>query len=282
MEYGNECFESDLALERRRVNTDIEGIEYKRERAPIGIWERITVRSDEGAENIGRPKGIYDTLTLLRMDKLTPYEIDDAVEEVAKELCLLFESEGIRPGRLLVVGLGNGSLTPDAVGPRAAEEVYPTLQIEREDREAFEGFECSEIAVLSPNVSARSGMEAAEIVRGVCKMITPDAVIAIDALASRSPERLGTTIQLSTTGIFPSSGLGKHKLGLTEEELGVPVIAVGVPTVISSDMFLKGIPGISGKSGYGMLVSPKDIDGIVNCAAKIIGGGINQAFGISY
>ncbi len=275
-------FDSDLALERRKIDTKISGIDYRREYSAGGIWERITVRTEEGAESIGRPKGIYDTLTTDRMDRLSPAEIDDACEEIAHELCIVFERENIRPGRILVLGLGNGELTPDSVGPRSAKEIYPTLHISRESYDMFEGLECSEIAVLTPGVESESGMDTSLLVEGVCKMIRPDVVIAIDALASRSPERLGRTVQISTTGIIPGSGIGRHKNAIDEGALGAPVIAIGVPTVISSDYFTTGLKNKEDGKEYGMLVSPKEIDGIVKAAAQIIGGGINQAFGISY
>ena len=281
-EFEKSSFTSDLALERRRIDCDVDGIDYKRERTACGIWERITVRTEEGAKSIGRPKGIYDTLTLDRMDTLSPMEIDDAREEIARELCEIFERENIRPGRILVLGLGNGELTPDAIGPKTAKGVYPTLHISREDKEMFFGLECSEIAVLTPGVEGACGMEAAEVASGICRTIRPDVVIAVDALASRSPERLGTTVQISTTGIFPGAGVGKHKRAIDRETLGAPVIAIGVPTVISSDLFITGVPDTKRRSAHSMLVSPKDIDGIVRGAAEIISGGINQAFGISY
>ena len=275
-------FDSDLALERRKIDTEISGIDYRRENSPVGIWERITVRTEEGAESIGRPKGIYDTLTTDRMDRLSRSEIDDACEEIARELCIVFERESIRPGRILVLGLGNGELTPDSVGPRTAREIYPTLHISRGNYEMFEGLECSEIAVLTPGVESESGMETSLVVGGICKMIRPDVVIAVDALASRSPERLGRTVQISTTGIIPGSGIGNHKNAIDENTLGAPVIAIGVPTVISSDSFTAELQNKESGKEYGMLVSPKEIDGIVKAAAQIISGGINQAFGISY
>ncbi len=275
-------YDSDLALERRKIDTEISGIDYRREHSAGGIWERITVRTEEGAESIGRPKGIYDTLTTDRMDRLSPAEIDDACEEIARELCIVFERENIRPGRILVLGLGNGELTPDSVGPRTAREIYPTLHISRGDYEMFEGLECSEIAVLTPGVESESGMDTSLLVKGICKMIRPDVVIAIDALASRSPERLGRTVQISTTGIIPGSGVGRHKSAIDEGALGAPVIAIGVPTVISTDFFRTGLQTKGNEKEYGMLVSPKEIDGIVKAAAQIISGGINQAFGISY
>ena len=140
----------------------------------------------------------------------------------------------------------------------------------------FYSLECSEIAVISPGVRAKSGIETAELVAGVAKSVRPDALIVIDALAARSPKRLGTTIQFSNTGIRPSSGVGMHMTAIDEGLVRVPVISIGVPTVIDSHLFVED----ESEEADGMLVSPKDIDDIVNAAAKIIAGGINQAFGI--
>ena len=275
-------YDSDLALERRGVNTSIDGVDYKRERSLGGVWERITIKSDAGAQSIGRPIGIYDTLTLSRMDTLDPEEIDDAKEEIARELCNIFEREDIHPGRILVVGLGNGDLTPDAIGPRTAFKISPTLHLCHTDRKMFEAFECLEIAVIAPGVKASSGIDASDIIDGICSKIKPDAVIAIDALASRSEERLGTTVQVSSVGIIPGSGLGLNTKAINKETLGIPVISIGVPTVINTLFFKEGVPQINGRESYGMFVSPREIDGIVKNASEVISGGINQAFGIIY
>ena len=282
--YGNGDHDGlgDLALERRRADTSIEGVEYKRERCSVGSWERITISSERGAESIGRPMGIYDTLTLTRMDRVDTDESYDAREEIARELCYLFEREGISPDRLLIVGLGNRELTPDAIGTMSASGIEPTLHISKGDPVMFEALDCSEIAVVTPGVSSVTGMEAAEVVAGICRELKPNAVIAIDALASRSPERLGTTIQVASTGVIPGSGLGNCRSPINRETLGVPVISIGVPTVINSSFFAEGEPNTRSRRERSMFVAPKEIDGIVKGASEIIAGGINQAFGILY
>lgn len=266
-EYG------DLALERHKADTSVRGVGYSSVRCPCGIWERIAITTPEGARSIGRPIGSYDTLTVARLDLLDTDGIDEARNEIAAELCSMFDERGVCPARLLVVGLGNDRLTPDSVGPLAASMVEPTLHVSEADRRAFLAFECSEIAVIAPGVAARSGLDSSITVKGVCAEIRPDAVIAIDSLAARSPERLGTTVQVSNTGIFPGTGLGHGKRAINEELLGIPVFAIGVPTVMNSGHFV-------GSECEGMFVSPKDINGIVGAAARIIAGGINQAFGL--
>ena len=195
------------------------------------------------------------------------------------ELCRLVDGLDVYPERLLVVGLGNIELTPDSVGPKSADGINATLHIRETDAACFSALECSAIAVLCPGVSAKSGMDAAKTVSAVCRAIHPNAVIAIDAISARSPSRLGRTIQLSDTGIFPGSGIGNPRGAITKETVGAPVIAIGVPTIIDSRCFISGID--QANMGEGMFVSPKEINEIVTVASKIIGGGINQAFGIN-
>jgi len=231
---------SDLATERRRADLSCDGVNYKKERCPVGIWERIRITTEEGAKSIQRPIGSYDTLTLPRMDMLEPSEIEDVKEEIARELCRLADSVIQYPERILVVGLGNPDLTPDAVGTECAKEIYPTMQIMQFDDEMFNQLECSELAVIAPSVSGKSGIESSVIVKGVCEKIKPDLVIAVDSLASRSVKRLGTTIQLCDTGIHAGSGVGSHVNAIDEKALGIPVIAIGVPTVIDSMQLIDG------------------------------------------
>ena len=214
------------------------------------------------------------------MDTLDPGAIDDAKEEIARELCALCEGENVLPGRILVVGLGNRNLTPDSLGPLTAEGVTPTLGIKRRDERMFDALECSEIAVIAPGVEAVTGIDTKEYVKGICDRIRPDLVIAVDALASRSEDRLGTTVQTSTTGIIAGSGLGGHASSIDKAALGIPVFGIGVPTVINSKILKGARDGSPNK--LDMFVSPKEIDGIVKAAAEIISGGINQAFGIVY
>ena len=283
-------YSSDLACERRRVDTDIPGVDFRRESAGNFSWERIRIFSEDGARSIGRPCGSYDTLTLPRMDTLTETQIEDAAEEVAKELCYLCDRALVSPQKLLIVGLGNRELTPDSVGPKCADRVNATMHIKRFDNGAFGELEFSQIAVITPGVMASSGMEAAETVIAVCDRVEPDAVFVIDALASRSACRLGRTVQISDTGIFPGSGIGNSRMPINKKTLGVPVIAIGVPTVISAEVFLLGDTPpdrrdalrarIRRRDICDMFVSPREIDGIIDSSSRVISMGINQAFGI--
>jgi spore protease len=275
-------FYTDLAVERRRADTNVRGIEYTSSECVSGIWECIRIFSEEGARSIGRPCGRYSTLNTGRMDLLGEEEIDDATEEIAKKLCETADGLGVIPDRILVAGLGNRNLTPDSAGPKAAAIVKPTLHIKSFDEEMFDALDCSEIAVISPGVTGESGIETADIIRSVSRKIMPDFIIAIDAIATRSADRLGTTIQISDTGLFPGSGVGNNRSALTEDTLGIPVISVGVPTVIDSRIFSLG-ENLNQKitDGDAMLVAPKEIDEITSVAARIIGGAVNQAFGIS-
>jgi spore protease len=270
---------TDLAIERRRADTDMKGVEYRSSECAGGIWECVRVFSDEGARSIGRPKGHYDTLNTGRMDLLGEEEIEDAQEAIAKKLCEIFDGCKITPDRILIVGLGNRSLTPDSVGPKAAGVVKPTLHIKEFDEEMFTALGCSEIAVLCPGVCAESGMESSEIIKGVCNRLLPDAVIAVDAIATHSSERLGTTVQISDTGLFPGSGVGNLRAAVSEDTVGVPVISIGIPTVIDSRVFDTSRSNVH--IGEPMLVAPKEIDEITSIGARIVGGAINQAFGIS-
>lgn len=272
---------TDLAIERGRASLKARGVAYTSRETEGGVWECIRIFSKEGAESIGRPIGHYDTLNTGRLDLLGEEEIDCATEEIAKKLCEAVEAVNASPERILVVGLGNARLTPDSTGPKAAAAVKPTLHIKSFDEDTFISLGCSEIAVLTPGVTADSGIDSADIVRGVVRRVLPDVIIAIDSIATRSAERLGATVQISDTGLFPGSGIGNHRSAMTEDTLGVPVIAVGVPTVIDSRVFAHGEDYEGEIVGEAMLVSPREIDEITDVAARIIGGAVNQAFGVS-
>lgn len=279
---AGQCFDSDLALERRRASTYVEGVDYRRDVCLGGVWERIKVSNAAGEKSIGRPIGLYDTLTVPSMQSIMPDDIDDAKDEVARELCRMCDLCDILPERILVVGLGNPELTPDAVGPEAAAEVEATMHLKKEDPELFETLGCSQICVLCPDVTSKSGMSSVDVIRGVVAQIKPTVVFAIDSLASRSSDRIGNTVQVSSTGIIPGTGVGHCGGRIDESTLGVPVIAIGVPTVISQAALAR-----DGGLGYGKelkdyFLAPKGISRIVKNAGKIIGGGINQAFGICY
>lgn len=267
---------TDLAVERRKADPNVSGVKYEKKKSQIGFWETVRITSEAGEASIGRPRGIYSTLNLERIDGLDEDERLDATDEIARKLCELCDADRIVPARILVVGLGNKDLTPDSLGPKSADEVMATMQIMNYDDERFYDLECAEIAVIAPGVASKSGLDAAEFVSGISAKLKPDVIFAIDALASRSPDRLGRTVQISNTGIFPGSGVGNTRSEISKKTLGIPVIAIGVPTVMDSRHFSS--DGVI--TGEPMFVSPREIDGIVVSSAKIIGGAINQAFGI--
>ena len=271
---------TDLAIERRRADLTETGVEYAKELCPPGTWERVRITSDSGARGIGRPKGIYDTLTLPRLDTADEDVLYDAQEEVAKRLCTICDDISVLPGRILVVGLGNEKVTADSVGVKVATRVKPTMHIREYDEDFFDELECSEIAVLCPGVPAITGMDTATTVRAVCEGIAPDVILAIDAISTRSRTRLGNTIQICDTGVFPG-GMGNLKTAITRSAMGVPVIGIGVPTVIDSRLF-GGQSRISELDFEPLFISPREIDEITDNAAMIIGGAINQAFGLAY
>ena len=270
---------TDLACERRRADTNLKGVEYKREPGIVGSWERIRITSAEGEVGIGRPKGFYNTLVLDRMDTLEVEAIEDASDEIARELCFMCDVNDILPQRVLVVGLGNPELTPDSIGPKAADLIRATMHIKDIDEEYFETLECSEIAVIAPGVARGSGIDSSVLIKGVCEAIRPNLVVAVDALLAGAVERLGTTVQISDTGIFPGSGIGNHRRKISAETVGSPVISIGIPTVIDSRAFSQ---DGQGQGGEPMLVSPKEINEIVSVGASIIAEGINRAFGLFY
>ena len=268
---------TDLAIERRRADTDVPGVEYFKEKRSVGCFERVKISTKIGAESIGKPLGIYDTIATDRIDMLDSDESERLSDELARELCQITEESGIFPGRLLIIGLGNRKLTPDSLGCESAEKIKATMHIKEFDRRLFSSLSCAEIAVCTPGVAAESGLDATVTVKGICDLILPDAVIAIDSLCTRDVVRLGSTIQICNSGVSPGSGLGNTRLSICPETVGVPVIAIGVPTVIDSRL-LCGDADVTG--GEAMFVSPKEINDIVSSAAVIIGNGINRAFGI--
>jgi spore protease len=268
---------TDLACERGKFPT--EWVDYKKEKNINGVWERIRVRGEDGAKIIGKPAGLYDSLHTTRLDKMDYEEIMGVTEELAGELCEMVEISGAVGTNILVVGLGNQYLTPDATGPEVADKVRATRHIAELDEGLFSTLGCAKIAVLKPGVVARSGIDSATVIEGIAKEIKPDLVIAIDSLVARERERLGATLQISNTGICPGSGLGKAKKEINERTLGATVISIGVPTVISSTALLTS-KNESIRHSEDMLVSPKEIGEIVKNAAEIIGGAINLAFGI--
>ena len=266
---------TDLAQEAHELHRDVEGVECRDETCQGYEAHVVQVLTPQAAQALGKPVGAYVTLELDGLLRREEAGFARAVEAIAGLLTPMLPEKGLA----LVVGLGNRAMTPDVVGPKAVDYTLVTRHLVQRLPEQFGALR--PVASLSAEVLGSTGVESGEVVRAVCEKIRPACVIAVDALASRSVERLCRTVQLSDTGITPGSGVGNHRLGLNRETLGVPVMAVGVPTVVDGATLAADLLGTEelpdlGK-GREMLVTPKDIDSQVADLAKVIGYGINLA-----
>lgn len=232
---------TDLALELKDdvEAGNLEGIKvYTNKDRNTNILEtRIEVINKKGEEILGKPVGTYITLESKELRKCDEDIHKPLSETLHKHLKTMIKGKE----KLLVVGLGNREVTPDALGPYVVDNLYITRHL------IAEGLVSSvrEISAISPGVMAQTGIESSTILRAICDKINPDVVIAVDALAAREPERLNSTIQICDTGISPGAGVGNNRIMLNEETLGVKVIAIGVPTVISVPaMVYKAIDGM--------------------------------------
>ena len=271
---------TDLALEARELwqegagaLTALPGVEARdglREGIPVNT---VKILDRRGEEALGKPRGAYVTLTLEGLASREEDIFQRAVQAVAGELSALIRE--VPPnGLVLVAGLGNRAITPDAVGPKVHENVLITRHLVRQMPEHFGHLR--PVASLAAEVMGTTGVESGEIVRAVCEKIQPACVVAVDALASRSLKRLCRTVQIADTGITPGSGVGNHRMGLTRDTLGVPVVAVGVPTVVDGATLAADLMGTDDLPDLNE-VTPKDIDSQVNDLAKVIGYGISMA-----
>lgn len=311
---------TDLAVEEQESfagdGGEIRGVslrEWHHRNSHIRMTE-VSILNEQGAKAMGKPMGTYLTLDVPDMaDKDESYH-EEVADELAKQLTMLIEKmcpEKKEKASVLVVGLGNMQVTPDSLGPRVVDNLQMTRHLLAEYGEAF--CEKNGLPVLSgivPGVMAQTGMETAEIVRGVVAQTKPDMVLAIDALAARNVRRLASTIQLTDTGIHPGSGVGNHRHSMTKESLGVPVAALGIPTVVGAaaivhgtvEALIRALSLNSGTEGYGkymeeldpeeqyelirelmepefgpMYVTPQDIDERVKQLSFTVSEGIHQA-----
>lgn len=287
---------TDLALEERErfnKNVEIEGVSINKEtdKELKMITTTVEIINNKGAKTMGKPKGTYITIesNLLKIEEEhLRKQIGEKVAEVLKEIHPKTKKE-----KILIVGLGNAFATPDALGPKVAQEI--TIG--------------ENIFCIAPGVWAQTGMETYSIIKGIVSQENPDLIIAIDSLAARNVSRVTNTIQIADTGIIPGSGVGNHRMGLNKDTLGKKVIAIGVPMVVSGativndtmekllnilasvqkDNAMSSIfSNYTSQEKYAlfeellsedteqMFVTPKDVDGIVNNLSKIVAYGINS------
>lgn len=281
---------TDLALEAREIWSEsagreaqisgVETYETLRDGYPVTT---VRITDQRGAHALSKPKGTYVTLELAGLKRREEEAFPRAVKALAGELQTLLN---VKNGEsVLVVGLGNRAITPDNIGPGAIGHTLVTRHLVEQIPEHFGHFR--PVSALAAGVLATTGVESSELVQAVVNKIKPSCVIAVDALASRSLSRVCTTIQLADTGITPGSGVGNHRAALNRETLGVPVIAMGVPTVVDVATLCADVLDEAGKGdfdpetlrgfGSGLMVTPRDIDQSAADLAKVIGYGINWA-----
>lgn len=288
-------FRTDLALEMAESVLE----KAQEEGHPIGVTSKvekqgeatvtyIEVLDDNGIELIGKPVGKYITIEVPPLSD-APSAPDENTELLATELRKLLPEEGT----ILVFGLGNTEITPDALGPLSAGMTLATRHIDEELRRVTGLQHLRPTAVLAPGVLGQTGIESAEIVKGIVDLIRPAAVIVIDALVSKSLARLGCTVQISDTGISPGAGVGNNRPQVNTDSLGVPVIAIGVPTIVdaatlATDLLSPNeedydeIKAYVAPRGAEMMVTPREIDLLVHRASRLVSMAINRALHPAY
>lgn len=279
---------TDLALEARELwqesageTTKLPGVKAAEKKLHGYPLTRVDILDRRGEEALGKPAGSYRTLDLTAFWQRGEGFFERAVHAVGQQIRELAPGNG----PVLVVGLGNAAMTPDAIGPLTADSILITRHLIAALPRQFSGFR--PVAALRTGVLGTTGVEAAETVRGLAAQVKPGLVIAVDALVSRRVGRVCATVQFSDTGIIPGSGVGNHRAALNRETLGVPVVAVGVPTVVEAATLAADLLESSGlgagdpdalrSSPRNLMVTPRDIDRQVRELGKVIGYGINWA-----
>ena len=324
-------FRTDLATERRdlyqkanNIENQIDGLESQKEVDENIKIERVKITNENGEKAIGKPMGNYITIDIKKLKIAQDEELKKASETLANELRKIIDEHIDKKGEILVVGLGNIYVTPDALGPKVINNIEVTRHIINYlPQYVKEGTRM--VSAISPGVLGTTGIETLEILKGIVDNIrttgietleilkgivdniNPKLVIVIDALASRSIERISSTIQISDTGIVPGAGVGNTRAELSIKTLGIPVIAIGIPTVVetavlvndSLDLFItklqeeaksndylnqlkaednyEEIREALDPNDYNLIVTPKEIDELIENMATVVSGGINNA-----
>lgn len=303
---------TDLAVEAKEIyqkqNNEIPGVEVEENREGDVKITYVKVVNDAGERMMGKPKGTYVTIDMPRFTHYDGETMDDVSRVLGKTLSSMVKIDNGMTA--LVVGLGNWNITPDALGPKVVSKVMVTRHLKQLIPDQIdEGIR--PVCAIAPGVLGLTGMETGEIIKGVVEKVKPNLIVCIDALASRKMERVNSTIQIGDTGISPGSGVGNKRMEISKQTLGIPVIAIGVPTVVDAatmandtiDMVLDEMIGQSKQGGefYNMLrsidknekqrmiqsildpyvgnlmVTPKEVDLVIDSVSKVIANGINIA-----
>lgn len=281
---------TDLAAELDIAN--LSGVDERREIKNGIPVTSVEILSEAAAKRLNKPRGKYITLDIGKIWLASDSEFENAAGVTAEQLSLLSHElcRGM-PQHVLIAGLGNRRITADALGDEAVGLITVTRHLKSLNNRLFGLLGGREISAVTPGVLGQTGVETAEVIRGVCRETSPDLVIAIDSLCARSTERLATTVQLGTSGITPGSGIGNHRKGVSKETLGVPVIAFGVPTVVDSATLVFDALEAAGindpapqlcevlENRRGFFVTPKETDTIVRELSRLTARSLTLAFG---
>ena len=272
---------TDLAVEARELaGESVKGIDYKTYSESGLSISRLTVKTEKAKQTLGKDMGTYITIALPSLtDNFT--STDKRLAAIGREIRRLLPVNGL----ILVVGLGNEEITPDALGPKTALKVLATRHIQGELARSAGLDGLRPVAVMNTGVTGQTGIETGEYILSVVKRIRPNAVVAIDALASRRLERLGTTLQISDAGISPGAGVGNHRTRINRDTIGVPVISVGVPTVVDVQTLAGDLLGTERQGEFeklpklskNMVVIPREIDLLTERASRLLGFALNAA-----
>ena len=297
---GSRRIRTDLALETTEQfaeeNAEIRGVEVHEEYDEEKDVRTTVVKivTENGAKSMGRPQGTYITIEAPELSTPDEDYHREISEEISTHLRKLIDLK--KEKSVLVIGLGNAAITADALGPQVVDNLLMTRHIIKEyGLRGIKHEKMHRISGIAPGVMAQTGMETAEIVQGIVSETKPDVVVAIDALAARSVRRLSRTIQITDTGIHPGSGVGNHRNGLTEENLQVKVIGIGVPTVVDAATIVHDsmahlldtleeteqkefLDEMIAPNLYSMFVTPKDVDETIKYLSFTISEGLNIAF----
>ena len=307
-------FRTDLASERRdiyqkanNVEGQINGVESEQEEIDENLRvERVKITNEEGEKAIGKPVGTYVTVDIKGLKIAQEEELEKAATVVSRELGKIIDNHIDKRGEILVVGLGNIYVTPDSLGPKVINDIEVTRHIINYlPQYVEEGTRM--VSAISPGVLGTTGIETVEILKGIVDNINPKLLIVIDALASRSIERISSTVQISDTGIVPGAGVGNTRSEISKNSLGIPVVAIGIPTVVetavlvndSLDLFIEKLQDEAKSNDYlnrlkeednyeeikealipkeyNLIVTPKEIDELIENMTKIVATGINQS-----
>lgn len=276
-------FRTDLALETRELlGTNIPGIKHnERMEGNIKITN-IEILNDSASQSLKKPKGKYVTIEFPTLTDNFQHS-DKRIEIVSKEIASLITNKGL----VLVVGVGNTDITPDALGPKATSYILATRHIKGELARSTGLDKLRPVSAIFPGVLGQTGIETSEFITSIVNKLKPSCVIIIDALASKQAKHLGCTIQISNTGITPGSGVGNSRPQINKDTLNVPVISIGVPTVvdastlayslINEDKAPENLNEVIFPHGSDMMVTPREIDLLIERASKLIGLSINCA-----